>query len=286
MTFSPTRRHALALAATGLATSAFAADPLAHPLADLERKAGGRIGVAVLDTGSGRRLGYRQDERFPMCSTFKLLLSAAVLHRVDRGAERLGRPIAITQADLKPQSPGSAPHVGGSLPVADLCRAAMIYSDNAAANLLLKTLGGPAGLTAFVRSLGDTVTRVDRYETELNVVGPGDVRDTTSPRAMLRTVHALLLGEALSPASRKRLTGWMVENTTGDDRLRAGVPKTWRAGDKTGAWLPKGGVNDVAIFWPPGRAPLLVAAYTVGASGDMKVRNATVAEIGRIVAQA
>ncbi|HXA39223.1 MAG TPA: class A beta-lactamase [Phenylobacterium sp.] len=276
---------AIAMLASCAAPAAFAVPDALHPrLKALELEAGGRIGLAVLDTGSNRRIAYREGERFAMCSTFKLLLAAAVLHRVDQGRETLGRRIAISKADLLPVSPGTEPHVGGSLDVASLCEAAMIYSDNAAANLLLRSVGGPSGVTAFARTLGDPVTRLDHAETDLNKVAPGEVHDTTTPAAMLGDLQALLVGDALSPASRQRLTGWMVANRTGDDRLRAGAPKAWRVGDKTGAWLPKGGVNDLAAFWPPGRQPILIAAYTYGAEGDMAQRSAPLAEIGRLVA--
>jgi beta-lactamase class A len=272
------------LGAAGLASTAIAAEAPEAQLAALERAAGGRIGVSILDTGSGRRIGYRQDDRFPMCSTFKLLLAAGVLSRVDHGREQLDREIPIRAADIQPTSPGAGPHVGGTQPIAALCRYAVIYSDNTAANLLLATLGGPQAVTALARSLGDRVTRLDHVETDLNKVADGEVHDTTSPRAMLNSMHAVLLGNALSAASRARLTGWLVENTTGGDRLRAGLPPSWRVGDKTGAWMPQGGVNDIAIIWPPGRKPILVTAYTAYAPGDMARRNATIAEIGRIVA--
>jgi beta-lactamase class A len=222
-----------------------------------------------------------------MCSTFKLLLAATILHRVDTACEDLGRRIPIREADLMPTSPGTQPYVGKDLPLEALCRAAMIYSDNTAANLLLKAVGGPPGVTGFARHLGDQVTRLDHYELELNKVAPGEVHDTTTPAAMLENIRKLLIGEALSPASRERMTGWMLANTTGGDRLRAGVPKSWKVGDKTGTWMPGGGVNDVAVLWPPGRRPILVAAYTWGApQKDMAARNAVLAEVGRILAAA
>jgi beta-lactamase class A len=282
------RRDALALGLASLAVPAAAKpDPFAPGISALERKAGLKIGVAVLDTGSGRRLGHREHERFPMCSTFKLLLAAAILHRVDTDCEELTRRIAIREADLMPTSPGTQPYVGRDLPVEALCRAAMIYSDNTAANLLLKALGGPEGVTGFARHLGDKVTRLDNFELELNKVGPGEVHDTTTPAAMMENVQKLCFGQALSPASRQRLTGWMLANTTGDDRLKAGAPKSWKVGDKTGAWLPGGGVNDVAILWPPDRPPILVAAYTWGApEKTMAQRNAVLAEVGGLVAVA
>jgi beta-lactamase class A len=241
--------------------------------------------VAILDTGSGRRLAWRANDRFPMCSTFKLLLAAAILHRVDTDCEDLARRIPIREADLQPTSPGTKPFVGRDLPVETLCEAAMIYSDNTAANLLLKAMGGPPGVTGFARHLGDKVTRLDNYELELNKVAPGEVHDTTTPAAMLGDLQKLLIGDALTRVSRQRLTGWMLANTTGGERLKAGVPKTWKVGDKTGAWIPGGGVNDLAILWPPGRAPILAAAYTWGApQKDMAQRNAVLAEVGGVIA--
>jgi beta-lactamase class A len=282
------RREALALGFASLGFPAAAKpDPFADGIGNLERNAGLKIGVVLLDTGSGRRLAHREHERFPMCSTFKLLLTAAILHRVDTDCEELTRRIAIREADLMPTSPGTKPHVGKDLPVEALCESAMIYSDNTAANLLLKAMGGPEGVTGFARHLGDKVTRLDHFELELNKVEPREVHDTTTPAAMLANVQKLCLGQALSAPSRQRLTGWMLANTTGADRLKAGVPKSWKVGDKTGTWLPGGGVNDVAILWPPGRPPILVAAYTWGApEKTMAQRNAVLAEIGGLVAAA
>jgi len=260
--------------------------PTAARLAALEARAGGRLGVAVLDTGSGRRLDHRGGERFPLCSTFKVLLAGAVLARVDGGREALDRRVPYGQADLLEYAPVTAAHVGeGSLPVLDLCAAAVEVSDNTAANLLLQALGGPRAITTFARSLGDPVTRLDRTEPTLNTALPGDPRDTTTPTAMVDTLRALLLGPTLSPASRQRLEGWMAACTTGRNRLRAGLPADWAAGDKTGSG-ERGTVNDVAILRPPHRAPILIAAYYTGSTAPMEARNAVLAEVGRIVVAA
>lgn len=256
-------------------------DDAATRLAALERSHGGRLGVAILDTGTGRRIHHRADERFPMCSTFKFLAAALVLARVDRGEERLERRVTFAAEDLVPYSPVTGHRTGAAgMTMAELCHAAMTMSDNTAGNLLLASFGGPAGLTAFARTLGDEKTRLDRIETELNEATPGDPRDTTTPAAMLRDMQALLLGDALSPASRAQLTDWLVANTTGAARLRGGLPPEWRVGDKTGA-SGNGVTNDIAIVWPPGRAPLLIAAYFAApvASGT---RNAVLAAVGRI----
>lgn len=252
-------------------------------LAALEARVGGRLGVAVLDTGTGRRLEYRSAERFPLCSTFKVLLAGAVLSRVDRGLERLDRSLPYGPADLLEYAPVTRAHVaGGRLTVGELCAAAVVVSDNTAANLLLGTLGGPAAITAFARSLGDAETRLDRLEPDLNEALPGDPRDTTTPDAMAAALRALLLGPALAPASRQRLEDWMVAATTGRNKLRAGLPPGWIAGDKTGSGA-RGTMNDVALVRPPGQAPILVAAYLTGSQAPWADREAVLAEVGRLV---
>jgi beta-lactamase class A len=274
-------------AATGWRDAAQAAgwaETLSSELARLERESGGRLGVAVLDTLTGAQAGHRADERFPMCSTFKLLAAAAVLARVDAGQERLDRLVKFDVSDAVVNSPATKDRAGSAgMSLEELCEAAVTLSDNTAGNLLLAALGGPAGLTAYARSLGDTVTRLDRIEPELNEAMPGDPRDTTSPAAMLSNVRTLVLGNALSAQSRDRLTGWLVGNKTGDARLRAGLPNTWRVGDKTGSG-ERGTTNDVSIVWPPGRAPIVVSAYLTGTSAPAAQRNATLAGVGRAVA--
>nr|4C75_A Chain A, BETA-LACTAMASE [synthetic construct]4C75_B Chain B, BETA-LACTAMASE [synthetic construct]4C75_C Chain C, BETA-LACTAMASE [synthetic construct]4C75_D Chain D, BETA-LACTAMASE [synthetic construct] len=253
--------------------------------AALEKQYGGRLGVYALDTGTGRTIAYRADERFPMCSTFKALAAAAVLAQVDAGKESLDRRITYTKDDLVDYSPVTEKHVGTGMTLAELCEAAITYSDNTAANLLLDEIGGPKGLTAFLRSIGDDVTRLDRWEPELNEALPGDPRDTTTPAAMAATLRALLLGDALSPASRAQLTDWMRGNTTGDKLIRAGLPAGWRVGDKTGTGS-YGTRNDIAIIWPPNRAPIVLAIYSTGSTADAKERNALIAEAAKIVAEA
>lgn len=277
--------YAAALAPLGHAfAKAAPAIDLHQRLQALERRHGGRLGASILDIASGQRIGHRADERFPMCSTFKFLAAAQVLARVDRGEEQLQRRIVFTDKDLVAYSPVTGQHVGApGMSLAELCHAAVTRSDNTAGNLLLDGFGGPAGLTAFARSLGDTVTRLDRRETELNQAIPGDPRDTTTPAAMLDDMRRLLIGEVLSPASRKQLSDWLLANTTGGSRLRAGLPRDWRVGDKTGTG-DNGASNDIAIVWPPGRAPLLVTAYYAESSAPQETRNAVLAEVGNIAA--
>lgn len=230
------------------------------------------------------RLDYRADERFPMCSTFKWLLVAQVLSRVDRRDERLERRIPYGPSDLLDYAPVTREHVSeGAMSVSALCAAAIQYSDNTAANLLLSTVNGPSGLTAYLRGLGDSVTRLDRIEPELNSAVPGDPRDTTTPHAMAANLRRLLLGRELADASRVRLLDWLVGNTTGAAKLRAGLPGHWRVGDKTGMGA-NGATNDVAIVWPTPEAPLLVAAYLTESTAPASVRNAALADVGQLIA--
>ncbi len=257
-------------------------DGVAGALAALEKRIGARLGVAALDTGTERFWGHRADERFPMCSTFKLLAGAAVLARVDEGRETLDRRIRFQDGDLVTYSPVTKERVRDGMTLAELCEATMTLSDNTAANLILDSLGGPSAVTGFVRSVGDTATRLDRRETDLNTAIPGDPRDTTTPRAMTATLRALVLGDRLSPASREQLAAWLVANKTGDARLRAGVPKGWRVGDKTGTGA-YGTANDVGVIWPANRKPLIVSVYITETKASLDERNAVTAEVARVV---
>lgn len=263
-----------------------AGQPAAARLGALEARAHGRLGVAAIDTGSGRRVDYRSAEPFPMCSTFKVLLSAAVLRRVDRGEERLDRRITFTQADLLEYAPVVRGRLEeGALPVGTLCAAAIEVSDNVAANLLLNAIGGPAALTAFARSLGDEKTRLDRTEPALNSAIPDDPRDTTTPAVILDDLQCLLLGGQLSPRSARQLEAWMAASVTGAGRLRAGVPADWPVAHKTGTG-EHGTTNDVALVRPPGRPPILVSAYLTGSDLAAADRDAVLAEVARIVVEA
>jgi len=257
-------------------------------LADLKRieaSVGGRVGVAALDTHTGRQIAHRGGERFPMASTFKLLLAAQTLRRVDQGHDKLDRRITYTKKDLVTYSPVTEPHADGAgLTVEELCAGTMTLSDNTAANLLLASNGGPPALTAYVRSLGDSITRLDRIEPELNEAKPGDPRDTTTPVAMVHCIQALALGQALSPASREKLQGWLLANKTGDKRLRARLPEGWKAGEKTGT-ASRGTSNDAGVFWPPARKPIVVSCYLTGGEAPPEQRDAAMAEIGALVAR-
>jgi beta-lactamase class A len=249
----------------------------------LERESGGRLGVCVVETATGARHGHRGDERFPMCSTFKALAAAAVLAQVDAGKEQLSRRISYDASALTTYSPVTEKHVGNGMTVAELCDAAVTVSDNTAANLLLATIGGPAGLTSFARSLDDQFTRLDRNEPTLNEALPDDPRDTTTPNAMASTLQTLILGtKALSAPSREQLTAWLIRNKTGDTRLRAGFAKNWRIGDKTGTGA-RGTSNDIGVVWPSNTPPVVITTYLTGATVSATQQNATLASVARAV---
>lgn len=251
----------------------------------IERESGGRLGVAVLDVTSGEMAGHREGERFAMCSTSKVMSVSAVLARVDAGKEDLERVVRYGKGELLEYSPVTERHVGEGMTLGELCEAAVTMSDNAAQNLILAALGGPGSVTEFVRGLGDPVTRFDRTEPTLNTAVPGDPRDTTEPAAMARDLQRLVLGDALSVGSRQRLREWMLGCTTGDRRLRAGLPAGWRVADKTGSG-DNGTTNDVAVVWPPIGGAMVVTAYLTGSAKGRDAGEATLAAVGRAVARA
>jgi beta-lactamase class A len=266
-------------------------------IASIEQRIGGRVGVFALDTGSGVVIGHRQGERFAMASTFKWLLAAAVVwnHQSDPAVLDTQR-IVFRERDLLEHAPAtreamalSTQSLGGErvagMSLAKLCQASVEVSDNTAANLLLGHIGGPGVLTTFLRASGDAVTRLDRMEPELNENAPGDPRDTTTPEAMARTMARLLASEeVMLRRSREVLIGWLRGASTGLDRLRAGLPAGWNAGDKTGTG-GNGAHNDVAIAFPPGRAPVVIASYLSEGAASNEDKAAAHAEIARIVVQ-
>jgi beta-lactamase class A len=271
---------------TFLAASAASAENDATTrIAAIETRIGGRIGLAALDTNNSKRIDYRPNERFPMCSTFKFLATAAVLKQVDEKQEKLERLVPYDAKQILEYAPVTKEHLKeGGMTLGALCAAAIEQSDNTAGNLLLDAIGGPSGLTNFARELGDNMTRLDRNEPELNSAIPGDERDTTTPAAICSDMQRLLLGNALSEASRRQLEEWLQHNETGGLMIRAGVPKTWTVGDKTGRGA-NGATNDIAIIRPPGHAPILVAIYSVGSTATANDRAAGIAEVAKIVVE-
>jgi beta-lactamase class A len=251
-----------------------------------------RLGVCLLDTGTGEMAGSRLEEHFAMCSTFKLPLVGAYLREADHGRIDLAEMLRYSKADLLPWAPVTGKHVDrGGLSILELAQAAQQFSDGAAANLLVRRMGGPAAVTAKFREMGDAVTRLDRYEPDLGMVLSGDLRDTTTPLAMAQLVRRITTGELLRPDSRQRLLQWMEDTQTGARRLRAGLPKDWRAGDKTGTGRAEGTTNkcnDVAITFPPGRAPIIIAAYFDSGEYTPQIEarhEAVLATVGRIAAE-
>lgn len=260
----------LAMAACGGGSTRAARDPAppaatparsspAAELRRLERRFDARVGIHAVDTGSGRELAYNAGERFPYASAFKALAAGAVLREYGLGG--LDRTVPITRLD-DAYSPVTERRVGTRMTLRALCSAAVRYSDNTAANLLLDRLGGPKGLDAILERLGDDVTRMERREPELNDWAPGEVRDTSTPRALARDLRAFVLGDALRAPERAQLTRWLRTNTTGAALIRAGVPDGWAVGDKTGTGAGYGARNDIAVVWPPDRAPIVIAIMT------------------------
>ncbi|GAB1425374.1 class A beta-lactamase BlaA [Thauera terpenica] len=289
MPSSPSRRSlvlaGLALPFCGRALPAWAvAEPatLAQELAALEASVNGRIGVALINTATGKTFEYRGDERFAFCSTFKLIVAAAVLHQSQSQPGLMARHVSFKQADLLSWAPIARTRLKSGMNIAELCAAALQYSDNTATNLLVKELGGLAAVNRFAQSLGDPAFRLDRWEPDLNSAIPDDPRDTTTPMAMASTLDKLVFGQALAPAQREQLTTWLKGNTTGDESIRAGLPPGWIAGDKTGAG-DYGTTNDVAALWPPTGAPLVLAIYFTQDKKDAKSRRDVLAAATRLV---
>jgi beta-lactamase class A len=278
-------RRTLLAAAAGLAMRPGIAQEAIPALTAYERETGGRVGLHAENLATGQKIAWRADERFVMCSTFKASLAAFVLARIDRGEEHLETIVPFGEKDLQSYAPVARQHLArAEMSVAEMCEGAVELSDNTCANLLLARSGGPAALTAFWRSTGDTVTQLDHNEPELNFSPPGDPHDTTTPSAMAGNLQRMVLGNVLSPASRQQLTDWMLGCKTGGNRLRAGLPKDWKIGDKTGN-NGKDACGDIAVVWPKPDIAILICAYTQGGSPSSAQFETVFAEIGRMVAQ-
>ncbi|MDF3022386.1 MAG: Beta-lactamase [Steroidobacteraceae bacterium] len=281
------RRSVLSLVLAAAAATPAHSAGAQRALKALHKRIGGRLGVHILDSQSGRRIAYDDDSRYAMASTFKLPLAAALLWQVDHGAFPISRTLAISTADLKPTSPAVEARLAAGatgMTISELCAAVVVHSDNAAANVLLAGIGGPHAFTQFMRSIGDKVTRLDRNELDLNENQPGDERDTTTPRAMVDSLLRIFTQDVLSLTSRAMLIDWMSASRTGLDRVRAGIPKSWPAGDKTGTG-PNGAVNDLCLVYPPDRRPIFVAVYMSESTLDVKTLVAAHAEIGTLIAK-
>lgn len=277
-----------AIDATPTATATATVTPSATPsaakaLRRLERRFDARLGVYAVDTETGREIAYRADERFPYASTFKALAAGAMLREL--GLEAMDRTVPIARLD-NAYSPVTERRLGTRMTLKALSSAAVRYSDNTAANLLLDELGGPKGLDAILEEIGDDVTRMERREPELNEWAPGDTRDTSTPRALARSLRAFVLGDVLDKRERAQLTRWLRTNTTGDALIRAGVPDDWVVGDKTGTGATYGARNDIAVAWPPDRAPIVLAIMTRRGERDAEHDDALLARTASAIVAA
>ena len=271
----------LILVSLAACTSQLKTSALIGLVAETEKRLNARIGFAIYDYQSDKRWEYNANDRFPITSTFKALACAAVLERVDAGGEDLKRVVVVQESDLVPYAPVTEKRLGGQgMTLYELCDAAMSMSDNTAANLILRSLGGPQGVTEFTRRIGDQATRLDRWEIELNEARPGDLRDTTTPNAMVQNLRKLVFGDVLSTNSRQQFEDWLVGNKVGGPLIRAGVPDDWRVGDRTGAG-GYGSRSVISVIWPPDRKPVVVAIYMTETEVSFDERNAAIAGIAK-----
>lgn len=273
---------ALAAMAFTHSASVQAEETFQKKVAAIESKLDGRLGLALLNLHNGNEWVYQADDRFPISSTFKVMLCGAILAKVDAGDERLDRQITFEKSEIVSWSPVTENRIQTGMSVGELCEATMTMSDNTAANLLLETIGGPQALTMFLREIGDDTTRLDRWETKLNEGVPGDLRDTTTASAALSTLKKLLFGKVLSISSRRQLTDWMIDDKVANDLLRASLPEDWKIGDKSGAG-GYGSRSIIAVIWPPQKGPILVTIYLTENEADFPTRNQAIAEIGTII---
>lgn len=236
---------------------------------------------SFVNTANNRMVLYRADERFPLCSTFKVMGVSAILKKNMTDSHLLNQRVMYEKQQVVAWSPITLKHVTGGMTVSELCAAAIMYSDDTAINLLMKKLGGPLAVTAFARSIDDMTFRVDHWEPDLNC-SPGDSHDTTTPVAMQKSLQQLALGNILEKTQREQLLTWLKNNTTGKDRIRAGVPKDWLVADKTGSG-DYGTTNDVAIIWPPKGKPIVVAIYFTQNKKDAATRSDVIASAIRLV---
>lgn len=251
-------------------------------LKDLEQASGARLGVSALDTATGLQIRYRADERFPLCSTFKVFVASAILHRSVENHDLLQQRIHYSRNDLVTYSPVTEKHLDDGMTVAELCAAAIQYSDNTSANLLMKILGGPAAVTSYARSIGSSEFQVDRWEPEMNTAIPGDLRDTTTPASIERGLQSLVLGDGLPDLQRKQLKEWLIGNTTGSKRIRAATPSDWQVGDKTGSG-DYGTANDIAVLWPSEGQPIILAVYQTHEQAEATRSDELIVAVARIV---
>lgn len=279
---SPSASPSTSVSGSGAAKSPSAeAAASARQFKKLEREFDARLGVYAIDTGTGEEVAYNDGQRFAYNSTFKALAAGAMLRKFT--PKEMDRVVTYSKEDLIAHSPVSEQQVKTGMTLRALCEAAVRYSDNTAANLMFDQLGGPKGLDTALEKIGDDVTRVERREPELSRWTPGVTRDTSTPRAMAKDLRAYVLGDVLGKGERAQLTKWLRTNVTGDELIRAGVPKGWKVGDKTGTGSYYGARNDIAVVWPPGRAPLVVAIMSNRLKKDADFDNKLIAKAATVV---
>ncbi|WP_426623209.1 class A beta-lactamase [Leifsonia sp. McL0607] len=263
---------------TSTATPSAPADALASAaqkeFTALESEHDARVGVYAIDTGTGKQIAYRADARFGYASTYKALAAAAVL--ADPPAGGLDTPVAYTSDQLVTYSPITEQHIATGMTLREIADAAVRYSDNTAGNLLFDALGGPAGFQSALQKIGDTVTRAERVEPQLNELTPGATADTSTPRALATDLRAYALGSALAADGRAQLKTWLVGNTTGDKLIRSVAPSDWTVGDKTGS-ADHGTRNDIAVLWRETGKPIVMAVLTDHTAADADTDDALVA---------
>lgn len=276
------------LAATGCSLSAHAAfdqQTLQKKIEMLENKSGGKLGLTIVDTSDGTTYSWRGDEKFPLCSTSKVMVVAAILKKSESNTNLLAKKITINKSDMVNYNPITSKYIDSSMTITELSKAALQYSDNAAMNKLLSYLGGPRYATQFARTIGDKAYRLDRNEPGLNTAIPGDSRDTTTPSAMAETLNKLILGNALKKEQKAKLTEWMKGNTTGLNSIKAGLPAEWIVADKTGSG-DYGTTNDVAVIWPKNHAPVILTTYFTQPEKDASARKDVLASAAKLIAEA
>lgn len=255
-------------------------------LAQLEASSGGRLGVAAVNTGDNHRIEYRANDYFPMGCTSKVIGVAAILKKSMTDDQLLQKIIKYKRSDLTNWTPITENHLADGMTIAELCAAAITYSDNTAMNLLTKKLGGPAGLNAFARSINDKHFKLDHWWPDEALASPNSNEDATTPAAMEKSLRTLIFGDVLAKPQREMLITWLKNNVTGDARIRAGVPKDWIVGDKTGSGFNYGTTNDIAVIWPPKGDPIVVAMYYSNNDKNAPKRDDVIASATRIIINA
>jgi beta-lactamase class A len=252
-------------------------------IATIEASYDGRLGISAINTANNEHIQYRENERFPFCSTSKVMAVSAILKRSMHESNYLQKNITYKSDDVVTHSPITEKNIEKGMTISGLSEATLTTSDNTAMNLLLKELGGPSAVTKFARSIGDSQFRLDRSEPELSSSIPGDKRDTTTPMAMEKSLKNLVLSKTLGTEQRKQLWTWLKNNTTGDARIRAGVPTGWVVGDKTGGSDDYGTTNDIAIIYPPHCKPIVLVVYFTQFKKDATRKDEVVAQVTRTV---